>query len=94
MGPLAVVQSTENMKSAFRHVPVDYQRLRFSVVPLWCPVSSQWLFSQLRGLPFGLKGAVLDFNRISAVMVALSRRWLGIPIFGFYDGFKITDFAA
>ena len=94
VGPPAVVQSTEDMTSAFRQVPVQDQRLRFSVVALWCPVSCQWLFSQLRGLRFGLKGAVLDFNRISAAVVAVSRRWLGIPILGFYDDFKITEFAA
>ena len=93
VGPLAVVHSTKDMKSAFRQVPVQDQRLRFSVVALWCPVSSQWLFNQLRGLPFDLKGAVLDFNRISAAVVAVSR-WLGIPILGFYDDFEITEFAA
>ena len=41
----------------------------------------------------GLMGCVLDFNRLSGLVVALARRWLGIPVLGFYDDFKLTELA-
>ena len=45
-------------------------------------------------MPFGLMGAVLDFNRVSAHLVAIARRWLAIPVVGFYDDYKLTELLA
>ena len=34
-------------------------------------------------MPFGLMQAVLDFYCVSEALVALSRRWFGVPVLGF-----------
>ena len=45
-------------------------------------------------MPFGLMGAVLDFNRVSGALVALSRRWFGVPVLGSKDDFNVTELRA
>ena len=45
-------------------------------------------------MPFGLKGAVLDFNRVSAALLALARRWLAIPSLSFFDDFRTVEVLA
>ena len=90
-GDLEILQGSEDMKKAFRQVPLQDTRLRFAVVALWSPLLSTWVHAQLRAMPFGLMGAVLDFNRVGGALVALSRRWLGVPVLGFYDDFKVTE---
>ena len=45
-------------------------------------------------LPFGLMSSVLEFNRLSNALVALSQRWLAIPTMGFLDDFKLTELSS
>ena len=45
-------------------------------------------------MPFGLKAAVLQFNRVSALVTALAGRVLGIPCLGFYDDIKHSKLLA
>ena len=54
---------------------------------------SQWTFWQLYALPFRIRGAVIEFNRASVNIVALARRWLAIPVLGYYDGFAVVQLA-
>ena len=79
-GDLEILQGTEDMKKAFRQVPLQDTRLRFAVIALWSPLLSMWVYAQLRAMPFGLMGAVLDINRVSGALEALSRRWFGVPV--------------
>ena len=65
--------------------------LMFCVIAVWCFEALEWVFFQFWTMPFGLAGAVLDFNRVSAFFVVAARRWLGIRVLGFYDDFKITE---
>ena len=46
-----------------------------------------------KGLLFGITGAVLAFNRVPGFIVAVARRWLGIPVQHFFDDFRILDLA-
>ena len=66
-------------------------RLRFAVVALWHPEWHDWCFCQLWAMPFGLLGCVLDFDRMSAFIVALARRWFAIPLLGFHDDLKSSE---
>ena len=83
--------STKDMKRAYRQVPVSQQQLRFSVIAVWHPLQGRWVFGILHGLAFGLLSAVLQFNRYPALLVAIARRWLAIPVINFFDDFKITE---
>ena len=89
--PHALLQGTQDMTKAFRQVFLSDAMLKFCVIAVWYPEALEWVFFQLWSMPFGLAGAVLDFNRVSAFLVAAARRWLGIPVLGFCDDFKITE---
>ncbi|CAK9116368.1 unnamed protein product [Durusdinium trenchii] len=88
---LALQAATKDMKRAYRQVPVSEAHLRFSVVAVWHPTQGTWVFGILHGLAFGLLAAVLQFNRFPALIVAVARRWLAIPVINFFDDFKITE---
>ena len=90
-GPLALHAATKDMKRAYRQVPVKCSHLRYSVIALWHPFQHKWVFGILHGLAFGLLSAVLQFNRFPALLVAIARRWLAIPVINFFDDFKITE---
>ena len=91
---MALRSSTEDMKSAFRQLPVHPESLRFTIIAVWHPEWNTWSFWRLFGMPFGLKGAVLDFNRVSAALLALARRWLAIPSLSFFDDFRAVEMLA
>ena len=85
--------STHDLEKAYRQVPVNPQHLRYSIVAIFHPERQQWVFAECDGLAFGLGAAVLGFNRIPTFVVALARRWLAIPVFAFFDDFKVIDVA-
>ena len=87
-------QGTEDLAKAFRQVPLHNDSLRYNVVCAWSPEAAKWQFFQMLAMPFGLKAAVLQFNRVSALVTALARRVLGIPCLGFYDDFKHSELLA
>ena len=94
VGELAFRQGTEILAKAFRQVPLHYETLRYNVVCAWSSEAGKWQFFQMLAMPFGLKAAVLQFNRVSALVTALARRVLGIPCLLFYDDFKHSELLA
>ena len=90
LGPLegesSLLQGSQDMSKAFRQVPLSDKVLRFCIITVWHPIEQNWVFYQMWCMPFGLAGAVLDFNRVSALLVAVARRWLAIPVLGYRDG--------
>ena len=87
----ALQSATKDMKRAYRQVPVHTKHLCFSVIAIWHPKQHKWVFGILHGLAFGLLAAVVQFNRFPALIVALARRWLAVPVINFFDDFKITE---
>ena len=85
--------ATQDMKRAYRQIPIHPEQERWCVVMLWHPGWGAWAFAEARGLLFGLAGAVLAFNRVPAFIVAVARRWLAIPVNSFFDDFRIFDVA-
>ena len=83
--------STQDMWKAYRQVPCHPDQLRFMIVMVWHPDERKWVYAESKGLLFGLTGAVLAFNRVPALIVALARRWLAIPVQNFFDDFRIID---
>ena len=59
-GDMALRSSNEDMKSAFRQLPVHPESFRFTIIAVWHPERTTWSFWRLFGMPFGLKGAVLE----------------------------------
>jgi len=91
VGPKAVRSSTQDMKKAFRQIPIKEDDQQFHIIAIYSHVAGQWVFGELKGLAFGLGAAVLEFNRIPIYLAALARRWLAIPVLNFYDDFRIVD---
>ena len=87
----ALQSATKDMKRAYRQVPVHTKHLCFSVIAIWHPKQHKWVFGILHGLAFGLLAAVVQFNRFPALIVALARRWLAVPVINFFDDFNITE---
>ena len=85
--------STQDMWKAYRQIPCHENQLKFMTVMVWHPTQREWVFGESKGLLFGLTGAVLAFNRVPAFIVAVARRWLGIPVQNFFDDFRILDTA-
>ena len=83
--------SIQDMWKAYAQIPCHPEQLRFMIVMVWHPDDKRWVYAESKGLLFGLTGAVLAFNRIPALMVALARRWLAIPVQNFFDDFRIMD---
>ena len=54
------------MSKAYWQTPVSAEHLKYSVVCLWNPVASKWVFATLHGLAFGLVWTVLTLNRYPA----------------------------
>eukprot|EP00973_Karenia_brevis_P086169 11950713-Karenia_brevis.AAC.1 len=82
---------TQDMKSAYRQVPVADHHQRFSVVTVYHPIDKKWTFALLHALASGLFNAVLLYKRIPIHLMAAARRWLAIPVISFFDDFKMTD---
>ena len=93
-GKWKLTAATQDMKQAYRQVPIHASQERWTVVMLWLPQWRRWVFAEAKGLLFGLSGAVLAFNRIPAFIVAVARRWLAIPVNSFFDDFRIFDIQA
>ena len=80
---LGLVASTDDMQGAFRQILVAPSSLCYTVIGAWNPEIQAMRFFQLYGMPFGLKGAVIDFNRTAAALLAICRRWLAQPALTF-----------
>ena len=64
-----------------------------SVICIWHPGKQRYMFAVLYGLAFGESVAVWCFNRFPALLCAIARRWLSIPVTSFFDDFKVHDVA-
>ena len=64
---------TDDLADAYRGLPVSEDQQRFSVVAIYVP-SAGWRFTVLYGLAYGLGSAVISFNRLPQLGVAIARR--------------------
>ena len=88
---LELLQSTKDIRKAFRQVPVHDTRLRCTVKVLRSSEAGCQVYSQLLGMPFGLLGAVFDFNLVGGALEALARRYLGVSVLGCHADFKVSE---
>ena len=93
-GGLQPTGATQDMTRAFRQLGVREADRGLHIVTVWSEEEGAWVFGELDGLAFGLGAAVLEFNRVPALICAVARRWLGIPVVNFYDDFRISDILA
>jgi hypothetical protein len=92
-GKWKLTAGSRDMKSAYKQIAMHSSQAPFVVITIWDIATNRWRFVITRALLFGLSGAVLLFNRIPNLLVAIARRWLAIPCHAFFDDFRIVDFA-
>ena len=83
----------EDMKNAYRQLPVLPAHACVAVVAYWNCELQQISYIVLRGLPFGLSSAVLNFNRVPVLGAAILRRMVALPASPFFDDAGGVDLA-
>ena len=83
---------TDDLADAYRHVPCSDPR--FTCVTLAHPETGEPVYFTLPGFNFGLKSAVLNFNRFPEMTTAVARRVLAVVCTHFYDDFACVEPAA
>ena len=69
---------TDDLPDAYRGLPVCDSHLCFSIVAVYvAPLG--WRFTILHGLAYGLESAVVSFNRVPQLGIAISRRCCAAP---------------
>ena len=87
--PLAV--GTEDMKSAYRQVPVSDSNLAFCITMVVDPDKRTTQFHQLYGQPFGASHAVPNFYRVAEWLCRAARRYFHIALDHFFDDFFFVE---
>ena len=80
---------TEDLSDAYRHVPTS--DMRFTCFVQRDPCTGRAAFFTMPGFNFGLKSAVLQFNRYPELVVAVARRLFAIVCTHFYDDFTVVE---
>lgn len=75
---------TDDLPDAYRGLPVCDSHLRYSIVAVYvAPLG--WRFTILHGLAYGLESAVVSFNRVPQLGIAISRRCAGAIGAAYFD---------
>ena len=80
---------TDDIESAYRRVMCAWPQ--FTVVAIWHPDRGETVFMTLPGLNFGLKSAVVSFNRFPLVAVRLLRELFGWTGGSYFDDFVTVE---
>ena len=80
---------TDDIESAYRRVMCAWPQ--FTVVAIWHPMRRETVFLTLPGLNFGLKSAVVSFNRFPLVAVRLLRELFGWTGGSYFDDFVTVE---
>ena len=80
---------TDDIESAYRRVMCAWPQ--FTVVAIWHPERRETVFLTLPGLNFGLKSAVVSFNRFPLVAVRLLRELFGWTGGSYFDDFVTVE---
>ena len=80
---LIIMSGSDDLKDAYRRVPVAADQLRLNVVGVHTP--DGWQYQVLYGHQFGMASAVLNFKRLSRFSEAACRRVLGLMASFYFD---------
>ena len=79
------VQATRDMRKAYRQIPITERQGWFQKIAAWIQETKCYAFAHLHGLAFGLHASVAHFNRVPSFLLALARRFFGIPATAYLD---------
>ena len=85
--------AVEDWWKGYRQLFPTLEHMAFNVAAVLHPTKRIWLYTVLRGLPFGLGAAVNQFNRVPALLSAAARRLLFILAAHYVDDNSVTELA-
>ena len=80
---------TDDVEAAYRRILNSMPQ--YTVVALVEPESGQVRYFPMPGFPFGLKSAVVAFNRVEELLIEVSRVLLLVPCGHYYDDASIVE---
>jgi len=84
----------DDLPDAYRGCPVRNEDRRGCIVAFWDEPRQAWRFAESRALLFGLGAAVQAFNRLPTLVVATSRRLLGVCAGAYFDDIAVVGCAS
>mmetsp|Transcript_4196 Transcript_4196/g.13022 ORF Transcript_4196/g.13022 Transcript_4196/m.13022 type:complete len:120 (-) Transcript_4196:30-389(-) len=85
----ALLAGTEDIEAAYRRMPCSQPW--YTIFAILDPTTSQVVFFRLQGFNFGLKSAVVQFNRLSAFMCRDGVRFLALVVTNYFDDFCVVE---
>jgi len=86
---LRMSHGTEDLRAAYRHVPTSQPQ--FTCVAVWNPNAKKVQYCEVPGHNFGLKSAVVNFNRCPELTTAAARRLLWVVSEHYYDDNDVCE---
>ena len=83
--PLSLQGGTDVEGSAHRWKPTSTEGRRLTVIAFWGDESFGFRYFVLKGNPFGLASAVLNYDRGAELLVAILRCFVGATCSHFFD---------
>lgn len=81
--------STDDVELAYRRMAAAHPEV--TVVAIWDTDLKDVAYYTMKGHNFGLKAAVLSFNRHSQLIVAVARRFFGVACGAYFDDYDVTE---
>lgn len=85
----SMLLGTEDIEAAYRRVPCRHPQ--YTIFAQLDPSSGRVFFFRLQGFNFGLKSAVVQFNRIAHFICRASARLLPLCASHFFDDFAVCE---
>ena len=81
---------TEDMKGAYRQVPLADSHTQLSVTGVYCPSDKKAKFFLMHGQPFGAGHSVPNFYRVAEFLNRIVMRFFSVLIDHFFDDFYMV----
>lgn len=81
----------EDLKSAYMIIPIHPDHYRWNIIAIWDPDEESPRYLEARVALFGTASSVPSFNRIPALLTAIGRRILHLPIDFYVDDCCLVD---
>ena len=85
------VGSTEDLKAAYRQVPLSEANVCVAITAVWNPFKANVEFHEMWGQPFGAGHAVPNFYRLAEWASRVTRRLLCLVLDHFFDDYWIVE---
>jgi hypothetical protein len=85
----SMMLGTEDVQAAYRRIPCSQPQ--FTVFAQWDPTGRRVVFFRLQGFNFGLRSAVIAFNRVAEFITRAAARLFPLCVEHYFDDFAICE---